>query len=142
MIFLGYVLSFLLLNVLLRRVNRRLRDVLILGYNVAFAAVMHFIRLAEPPMDLPGFFATLGAAVMKAPGAVAFQGDAASFGQTDAFFVFLFMSLYTVRTVLSLFFLQLYNELKMSWRLLWRRRIFVIVGEREAAREKAQKPLA
>ena len=60
MIFLGYVLSFLLLNVLLRRVNRRLRDVLILGYNVAFAAVMHFIRLAEPPMDLPGFFATLG----------------------------------------------------------------------------------
>ena len=134
MIFLGYVLSFLLLNVLLRRVNRRLRDVLILGYNVAFAAVMHFIRLAEPPMDLPGFFATLGAAVMKAPGAVAFQGDAASFGQTDAFFVFLFMSLYTVRTVLSLFFLQLYNELKMSWRLLWRRRIFVIVGEREAAR--------
>lgn len=134
MVFGGYLVSVVLLHFLLRSVNQRLKELLILGYNFFFVVGMYFACLATFPMNLMAFFYTLGEAVAAAPLAITFQGDPTIFQGPDAFYIFFFMSLYTVRAVLAFFFVQVFHDIESHWRLLWHRRIFIIVGDREDSR--------
>lgn len=134
MIFLGYVLGVLLLHALLPGGNRRMKDLVIFGYNFFFAAGMFFARFAVFPMDLTAFLRVLGEAITKAPEAITFQGDASAFDSPDAFYIFFLMSLHTVRTALVFFFQQLCNDLQANWRLFFHQKVFVVVGNREDAR--------
>lgn len=134
MIFGGYLASVLLLHILLRSVNQRLRELLILGYNFSFVVGMYFFCLPTFPINSTAFFYTLGEAIAAAPLAITFQGDPTILEGPDAFYIFFFMSLYTVRAVLVFFFMQVFHDIESHWRLLWHRRVFIIVGDREDAR--------
>ena len=134
MLFGGYLVSILLLHVLLRSVNQRLKELLILGYNFFFVVGMYFFCLSSFPINSMEFFYTLGEAIAAAPLAITFQGDPTIFEGPDAFYIFFFMSLYTIRAVLVFFFVQVFHDIESRWRLLWHRRVFIIVGNREDTR--------
>ena len=127
-----YLLCFALISFLLRGWNHRFRSLLITGFHFTFAALMFFFVQVHPDMTAGEIFAIVGRVLSAAPAAITFQGDTSLFGP-DASYVFFLMSIYTIRTVLVLFFRGLFIRTRMKWRLLTRKTIYIVTGTRKDA---------
>ena len=132
MVLIIYLCYITLLSLLLRKWHHRFYSLMITGCNFTFAALMFFCVQIQPNMTAGDIFAAIGSALYAAPSAISFQGNTSLFGP-DASYVFFLMSLYTVRTVLALFFREIFVRIRMKWRMFTRKTIYLVTGTRNDA---------
>lgn len=132
MVLIIYLCYITLLSLLLRKWHHRFHSLMITGCNFTFAALMFFCVQIQPNMTAGDIFAAIGSALYAAPSAISFQGNTSLFGP-DASYVFFLMSLYTVRTVLALFFREIFVRIRMKWRMFTRKTIYLVTGTRNDA---------
>lgn len=131
---LGYLAGLILLTWLLRARSDKTRGFLIVGYSYLFIAALCFFTQLPPAAAGRETFLLLIQCAYEAPKAMTFNADAALFDDPAVALVSFIASVYTLRTVLVLVFHRAVAALTNRLRMLVRRRIFVVCGEAEDAK--------
>lgn len=134
LILLGYLLGLVLLSWLLRKRSVRLRSFLIVGYNYLFIIPLYFFARLPADATVPAALNLLLRCAYEAPKAMTFGADLTLYDDPAVTLLFYIMSVYTVRTVLVLFFHRAVAAVANWLQMQGRREIFVVCGGLEDAR--------
>ncbi len=134
LILLGYLAGMVLLTVLLRKRSVRVRSFLLMGFTYLFIIPLYFFARLTPETTPAGCLTLLLRCAYDAPKAMAFGADLSRFDDPALTLLFYLMSLYTVRTVLVVFFHRAFSALVNRLRTCFRREIYVVCGKVPGAR--------
>lgn len=134
LILLGYLLGMGLLSWLLRKRTARLRSFVIVGYSYLFIIPLYFFGRLPAGATGPEALNLLLRCAYEAPKAMAFGADLTLYGDPAITLLFYIASVYTVRTVLIVFFHRAAAAVSNWLRMQGRRQIYVVCGGLEDAR--------
>ncbi len=134
LILLGYLLGLALLGWLLRKKSVRVRSFLIVGYSYLFIIPLYFFGRLPADATAPEALDLLLRCAYEAPKAMTFGADLTIYNDPAVTLLFFIASVYTVRTVLIVFFRRAAAAFTNWLRMQGRRQIFVVCGGLEDAR--------
>ena len=135
MLLLGYLLGFTAILLLMRKKSQGARTLAVITYNYLFAVIMQTATvLANTDYSIQSTTETILKSIYSSPPAMTFRGNMGSASGIQQIAIYCIMSVYTLRAAVTLFFRKAANLIKMNWRILRKREIFVLWGNREDVR--------
>lgn len=129
MVLLAYLLGLVVLSCCLRRRGERLRSAVFMGYNFLVVAAISFSLLYTSDLSALELVRLLLTSLYEAPRIMAFEIELVEFSQIQYSVIFLFSAFYTVRTVALFLFRRFFNDLRLKWRILRKREVYLVFGE-------------